>query len=203
MSVKREHITAVIVAGGKGRRLGGQDKGLVRYQGKALIEHVLTRIKPQLDTIIINANRNQDVYARYGFPVISDEMRDFQGPLAGFASAMKFVSTDYILTLPCDGPSLPADLVERMLKQLNPCAAQTDCIAVAHDGIRIQPVYALIPVSLLESLENFLASGERKIDLWYAKHKNMLVDFSDNKVAFLNINYKEQLVIKANSQRHE
>ncbi len=190
--IQTDNISAVILAGGKGRRLGGQDKGLVEYHGKPLIEHVLTRIKPQLDTIIINANRNQDIYTRYGFPVISDELSDFQGPLAGFASAMKYVKTDYILTLPCDGPALPVDLVQRMREQLNLCT-EDNCMTVAHDGKRIQPVYALIPVSLQHSLEHFLATGERKIDLWYAEQHIKLVDFSAEKDAFLNINTINQL----------
>ncbi len=191
--IQADNITAVILAGGKGRRLGGQDKGLVEYHGKPLIEQVLARIKPQLNTLVINANRNQDIYEHYGFPVISDDMTGFQGPLAGFASAMEYVKTDYILTLPCDGPLLPLDLVGRMLKKISHYPTQAHSLAVAHDGERIQPMYALIPVSLRQSLEKFLAKGERKIDLWYAGNETILVDFSDNKAAFLNINSQSQL----------
>lgn len=197
MRIDKQNITAVILAGGKGRRLEGQDKGLVVYKGKALIQHVIERIQSQVGAIIINANRNQETYASYGYPIISDEMSDFQGPLAGFATAMKSVQTDYIVTLPCDGPSPPLDLVSRMLSKLNEYADKnkdaSNCIAVAHDGEWLQPVHALIPVTLIGSLEQFLANGDRKIDLWYAKHELVQVDFSDQPDAFFNINKKEQL----------
>ncbi len=193
MRIDKENITAVILAGGKGRRLEGQDKGLVNYKGKALIQHVIERIQPQVGKIVINANRNQITYESYGYPIITDEMSDFQGPLAGFATAMNTVETDYIVTLPCDGPSLPLDLVSRMLAKLNTFSDISNCIAVAHDGEWLQPVHALIPIALIDSLEEFLANGDRKIDLWYAKHEVVLVDFSDQSNAFFNINKKEQL----------
>ncbi len=193
MRIDKKNITAVILAGGKGRRLEGQDKGLVIYKDKALIQHVIERIQPQVGSIMINANRNQETYASYGYPTISDEMSDFQGPLAGFATAMKTVKTDYIITLPCDGPSLPLGLVSRMLSKLNTFDDVSNCIAVAHDGEWLQPVHALIPVALIDSLEAFLANGDRKIDLWYAMHDLVQVDFSDQPNAFFNINKKEQL----------
>lgn len=189
MTISKSNITAVILAGGKGRRLGGQDKGLVQYKDKKLIEHVLDRIKPQVNSILINANRNQASYEQYGYTVINDDLSDFQGPLAGFATAMKIVETDYIITLPCDGPMLPKDLVSRLANKLedNP-----DSIAVAHDGERLQPVYALIPIKHIASLEHYMASGDRKIDLWYAQHNLITVDFSDQKSAFFNINTEKQ-----------
>ncbi len=191
--VKKQQVTGVILAGGKGRRLDGQDKGLVLYQGKALVEHVIDRIRPQVANIIINANRNQQTYKDLGYPVISDEMSNFQGPLAGIASAMKTVKTDYIITLPCDGPLLPENLVTKMLTTFNKSCPSSNGIAVAHDGIRMQPVHALIPTKLINSLEEFLLSDDRKVDHWYAKHNIVLVDFSDQADAFLNINKKEQL----------
>jgi len=193
MRIDKKNITAVILAGGKGQRLEGQDKGLVPYKGKTLIKHVIERLQPQVGNMVINANRNQEIYVDYGYPIISDEMSDFQGPLAGFATAMKMVKTDYIVTLPCDGPSLPLDLIQRMLTTLNTFNDASNCVAVAHDGERLQPVHALIPVTLIDSLEKFLANGDRKVDLWYAQHELVLVDFSDQPDAFFNINKKEQL----------
>ncbi len=184
-SPDKENITAVILAGGRGRRLGGQDKGLLELNGKPLIEHILDAVKPQVKTVIINANRNLDVYTDYTYPVVSDEMTDFQGPLAGFAAALSACNTDYIMTLPCDGPAVPADLANRLSKALIENEAE---LAVAHDGQRMQPVYALIPVSLLASLQKFLDAGDRKIDLWYAQHKVALTDFSDVMENFFNIN---------------
>jgi len=191
MTIDKNQITAVILAGGKGSRLGGQDKGLVNYQEKQLIQHVLDKIEPQVGHIIINANRNQDDYAKFNYPVISDELSDFQGPLAGFLTGMKTCKTDYILTLPCDGPDLPDDLVSRLVKELEDKKADNN-IVVAHDGKRLQPVHALIPTSLIESLEGFLANGDRKIDLWYEKHSMATADFSDKPDVFFNINTEEQ-----------
>ncbi len=187
MMIDKNQITAVILSGGKGSRLGGQDKGLVYYQNKLLIQHVLDKIIPQVGHIIINANRNQEKYATLGYPVISDELHDFQGPLAGFLTGMRSCKTDYILTLPCDGPDLPNDLVSRLINE-----AKENNIVVAHDGERLQPVYALIPTSLIKSLEDFLANGDRKIDLWYAQNPMAIADFSDKPEVFFNINTEEQ-----------
>lgn len=184
----RSNITAVILAGGRGRRLGGQDKGLVELDGKPLIEHILDAIASQVDRITINANRNQQSYANYGYPVINDNMADYQGPLAGFAAALSACNTDYIVTLPCDGPYVPANLVERLSNALIENNAD---LAVAHDGQRMQPVYALIPRSLLGSLQAFLDAGDRKIDLWYARHSTAQADFSDITETFFNINTAE------------
>jgi len=188
MTINKSHITAVILAGGKGRRLGGQDKGLVEYQGKKLIHHVLDKITPQVETVIINANRNQKNYAELGYQVISDEFSDFQGPLAGFAIAMQTCNTEFILTMPCDGPNLPDDYVSRLISVIK----NKETIVVAHDGERLQPVHALIPVSLIDSLLAFLNDGERKIDRWYAKHQMTTADFSDNPNVFFNVNTEEQ-----------
>lgn len=178
-------ITAVILAGGMGRRMGGLDKGQIPLNHKPLIEWVLEAIRPQVKTILINANRNHDAYARYGFPVLRDQLADYQGPLAGFAAGMQAATTSYIVTVPCDGPLLAPDLVQRLLQALQDQQAE---IAVAHDGERLQPVYALLPVRLLPSLNAFLDSGERKIDRWYTEHDIALVDFSDSPSTFLNIN---------------
>ncbi|MCP3690531.1 MAG: NTP transferase domain-containing protein, partial [Gammaproteobacteria bacterium] len=102
--ISHHDITAVILAGGRGRRMGGEDKGLIEFSGRALIETLIGKLKQQQVKVIINANRNHERYLIYGLPVISDELADFQGPLAGFATAMQKVETDYILTIPCDGP---------------------------------------------------------------------------------------------------
>jgi molybdopterin-guanine dinucleotide biosynthesis protein A len=181
-------ITAVILAGGKARRMGGEDKGLIDLDGRPLIEHVLERIRPQVTQVVINANRNLERYAAFGHPVISDTLSDFQGPLAGFLAVMQQIDSDFIVTLPCDGPCLPDNLVERLRQAQQTAGAD---IAVAHDGDRMQPVYALIATRLQPSLEAYLQSGERKIDWWYAKHHTVNVDFSDAPETFLNINTPE------------
>ena len=185
MIVQPAEVTAVILAGGRGRRMGGVDKGLVEINNLPLIEHALSAMSPQVGQLIINANRNIEEYQRYGFPVVSDTMADYQGPLAGFASTMAAAETDYIVTIPCDSPLLPADLVQRLVHALQNGDAE---LAVAHDGQRLQPVFALIRVSLLPGLLEFLRRGDRKIDLWYAQHKMAMADFSDIPETFLNIN---------------
>ena len=185
MSLQPTEITVVILAGGRGRRMGGKDKGLVKFNGSPLIKHVLSAVSTQAGQLIINANRNLEEYRRYGFPVVSDTMADYQGPLAGFASSMAAANTDFIVTIPCDSPLPPADLVQRLVDALQDEDAE---LAVAHDGNRLQPVFALIKVSLLPSLQEFLRRGDRKIDLWYAQHKMAKADFSDIPETFLNIN---------------
>lgn len=188
MTISKSQITAVILAGGKGRRLGGQDKGLVDYQGKPLIQHVLDKITPQVDSVLINANRNHEKYAAFGHSLITDVLSDFQGPLAGFATSMQASKTEYILTMPCDGPNLPDDYVARLMATTD----DEETIVVSHDGERLQPVHALIPVSLIDSLLVFLESGNRKIDLWYAQNNMAMADFSDKPEVFFNVNTEEQ-----------
>ena len=185
MPIDRNQITAVILAGGKGRRMGGQDKGLVELDGRPLIKHVLAIIAPQVGTVIVNANRNLDRYAGFGYPVVRDDLQDFQGPLAGFAAAMAVANTPFIITLPCDGPLLPVDYVKTMAGVLESEQAE---LAVAHSGDRLQPVYALLPCSLRPSLEKYLKKGDRKIDIWYQTHRVALADFSHCPQAFRNIN---------------
>lgn len=187
-------ITAVVLAGGRARRMGGQDKGLVEVNGRPMVDHVLAILKPQAGAIVINANRSLDRYARYGYPVVSDELSNFQGPLAGIASCMGHVATPYILTAPCDSPLLPPDLGPRLYEAF--IEAQAD-IAVAHDGARMQPVFSLLNRELRASLFTFLSEGERKIDRWFARHKVALADFADRPDVFLNINTPQERAVLA------
>ena len=189
-------VTAVILAGGKGSRLQGRDKGLLYWQQHRIIDTLLHQVAPHVAEVLINANRNRSIYATYGYPVISDTMADFQGPLAGFASAMTQASYSHILTLPCDGPLITSEYVKRMcrtLPQLSPTK-----IAVAHDGKQLQPIHALIPVTLLDHLQNFLKSGERKTKLWYTQHEILPIDFTDKPELFTNINTPAQLATLQN-----
>lgn len=185
MTISIDDITAVILAGGQGRRMGGQDKGLLEFEGRPLIETLVAALRQQLSTIVINANRNIESYRDYGLPVISDRLEDYQGPLAGFASVMRQVDSEFILTLPCDGPWLADDYVARFIESQRSSGAP---ICVAFDGERLQPVHALIRRDLCDSLEHYLQSGERKIDRWYAMHDFVKTDFSDCPQMFLNIN---------------
>jgi molybdenum cofactor guanylyltransferase len=188
MNMTRDDITAIILAGGKGRRMGGLDKGLIEYQGRLLVAHVIERLQPQVGPMLINANRNPEEYQRYGFPVIADSLPDYQGPLAGFIAGLQAANTDVVLVVPCDGPHLPHDLVSRMTKALQ---RENADISVAHDGKRLQPVYALMSRGVLPSLQACIQSGHRRVDAWYASEKTALADFSDTPESFFNINYPE------------
>ncbi len=189
MAPAASQVTGVVLAGGRGRRMGGNDKGLVELAGRPLIEHVLEGLRPQVGALLINVNRNHETYATYGERLVDDALTGFQGPLAGFAAAMQAADTPWILTVPCDGPLLPPDLLSRLSTALEGDDAE---LAVAHDGERLQPVYALLPVSLYPSLTRFLDAGDRKIDLWYARHRMARADFSDCPDLFNNINTPEQ-----------
>ena len=184
-------VTGVILAGGQARRMGGDDKGLILFNHKPLIAHVIAILKPQVDTIVINANRNIDQYQTFKYPVISDSLANFCGPLAGMLSAMQTVDTDYILTVPCDSPNISSQLRQRMMETL---LIERADIAVAHNGERLQPVFCLIPCRLQTDLETYLQQGGRKIDTWLANHAMAIVDFSDQADSFINVNHPEDLV---------
>ncbi len=170
--------------------MGGGDKGLLRLSGKPLIEYVLERLAPQVNAIIINANRHQTRYGSYGYPVVADKLHDYQGPLAGMMSSMQEVETEYMVSAPCDSPFIPEELVSRLLDGLKIQKAQ---ISVAHSGERMQPVFALMKTDLLDSMRHFLDDGQRKIDRWFAQHKLAVTDFSDKPLAFSNINHPHEL----------
>jgi molybdopterin-guanine dinucleotide biosynthesis protein A len=184
-------ITGVILAGGLGRRMGGVDKGLVDLAGRPLIEWVLDALAPQVGALIINANRHREIYAGYGVPVIADSVPGFNGPLAGILSAMRTARTDWILTVPCDGPLLPPDLAIRLVAALVSCGAST---ATVTDGERIHPVYTLLPVSLERALSVELSAGMRKVGDWVDRQRPALADFSDRPRALSNLNAPDDVV---------
>ncbi len=182
----RQDITGVVLAGGRARRMGGEDKGLIRVDGEAMVVHALRGLAPQVGTLLVNANRNQERYAELGgCDVIADADGDYAGPLAGMASAMGRATTRYILTVPCDSPLLAAHLGERLFGALLADDAE---ISVAHDGTRMQPVFALLECALGQSIVDYLASGGRKIDAWYAQRRLAIADLSADPDMFLNIN---------------
>jgi len=178
-------VTGVILAGGRGQRLGGEDKGWVEVAGRPLIVQVLEALGPQVDALLINANRSRDRYLGLGFPVIDDALEGFQGPLSGIASALSAAATPLVLVVPCDGPRLPPDLARRLRRALLDADAE---IAVAHDGAQLQPTHALLRRELHPNLRASLEAGERAVHRWYAQHKSVTVDFSDWREAFRNVN---------------
>jgi molybdopterin-guanine dinucleotide biosynthesis protein A len=181
----RDQVTGLILAGGRATRMGGEDKGLVPVSGRPMIAWVIDALRPQVANVLVNANRNHERYGEFGCPVIDDGDSDFRGPLAGMASAMRAARTPYIAVMPCDSPLIGGELVAR----LHAAAVSSGSpIAAAHDGDRLQPVFALLARDLLDDLAGYLDDGERKIDRWYARHGYVSVDFSDVAESFANIN---------------
>src|ERR1700687_540467 len=183
-------ITGVVLAGGQGSRMGGVDKGLQPFRGKPMVAHAIERLAGQVDELLINANRNAEAYANLGYRVIADEIEGFAGPLAGFERGLAHASGALVVTVPCDSPFLPADLVAPLRQGLESADAE---LAVARTGAQAHPVFCLMRRSVRGSLRQFLARGERKIDRWYSVLKVVEVPFDDEPDAFLNINTREEL----------
>ncbi|MGZ5032311.1 MAG: molybdenum cofactor guanylyltransferase MobA [Usitatibacter sp.] len=183
-------VTGVVLAGGQGSRMGGVDKGLQPFRGKPMVAHAIERLAAQVDEVLINANRNPEAYAQFGHRVIADEIEGFAGPLAGFERGLAHARGELVVTVPCDSPFLPADLVARLRAALESSHAD---LAVAKTGVQAHPVFSLMRREVLPSLQRFLSSGERKIDRWYSELKVVEVAFDEEPDAFLNINTREEL----------
>jgi len=182
-------VTGLILAGGRGRRMGGEDKGLLPLGQRPALEYLIEALATQTDALLISANRNIDQYRRYGYPVVRDAQADFAGPLAGLLAALRHCRTDYLLCVPCDAPLLAPDYAARMRAALQASAAAA---CVAHDGEREQPVHLLLASSLATGLERFLASGQRKVLDWLHTLHPAQADFSDHPEQFWNMNTPEQ-----------
>lgn len=186
----RAQMTGVLLAGGLGRRMGGVDKGLQNLNGQTLAAQVVARFAPQVDCLLINANRNAERYAALGYPVVADAIPDFAGPLAGLHAALSAATTPLIATVPCDSPFLPVDLVSRLFSALTDAQAE---IAVAQTGNQAHPVFCLCRRDVLPHLTAYLASGQRRFEGWYATLNAVMVPFDDQPEAFENINSPEEL----------
>jgi molybdenum cofactor guanylyltransferase len=183
-------ITGLILAGGLGRRIGERDKGLVEFRGKAMIAHILERFAPQVDELLINANRNIESYAQFGQRVVGDTIEGHAGPLAGLEAGLTYARHDLLASVPCDAPRLATDLVVRLYQALQ--AEQAD-VAVAKTGTQVHAVFCLVRRSAHQHLRNFLAAGGRKVDAWYASLRFAEVGFDDEADAFANINTLDEL----------
>ncbi len=183
-------VTGIVLAGGLGRRMGGVDKGLVELDGRPMVAHVIARLGSQVATILVNANQNAERYAALGHPVVPDAVGGFAGPLAGLHAGLMHTRTPYAVTVPCDSPFLPHDLVARLADGLLHNAAQ---LAVARTFEQAHPVFALVRADVLPHLAAFLSAGGRKIDAWYATLRVVEVAFDDCADAFRNINTRDEL----------
>lgn len=193
-----DDVTGVILAGGRGTRMGGADKGLQNFRGTSLALHTLMRLAPQVGGVMVNANRNLAAYESFGVPVWPDSLSDFPGPLAGFLTGLEHCETPYLVTVPCDTPLFPRDLVERLAQALERDDAEIAMAAAPEeDGqLRAQPVFSLLRRELMESLVRFTHEGGRKIDAWTGQHRTVVVPFNrpgDDASAFFNANTLAEL----------
>ena len=194
MTIAHADVTGVVLAGGQGRRMGGVDKGLVDLAGTPMVAHVLARLAPQVGDVLINANQNLDRYRAFGQPVVEDAVGGFAGPLAGLHAGLARAGGELVVTVPCDSPFLPLDLVHRLRAALDRESAQ---LAVAKTFDQPHPVFALVRRDVLPNLAAFLAAGGRKIDAWYAALRIVEVAFDDEADAFRNINTADELAAAA------
>ena len=201
-TIAPQEITGLILAGGRGSRMGGVDKGLQNFNGIPLALHTLMRLGPQVESVMVNANRNLSAYESFGASVWPDASADFAGPLSGFLVGLERAETPYVLTVPCDTPRLPLDLAERLAKALVREDAEIAMAAAPETDdqgdiqVRTQPVFCLLKIELSESLVKFTHSGGRKIDAWTAQHKTVVVPFDaegDDPLAFANVNTLTEL----------
>jgi molybdenum cofactor guanylyltransferase len=191
--IARADITGLVLAGGRGSRMGGVDKGLQPHAGTTLAQHALQRLATQVGPLRINANRHAEVYAAMGVPVCADALPDYAGPLAGFMAGLAVCETPYLVTVPCDSPLFPLDLVDRLAQALVEADADIAMAATLEDGVQqVQPVFCLLKTSLRDSLAAFTHSGQRKIDRWTALHRCVEVRFDDAH-AFFNANTLDEL----------
>jgi molybdopterin-guanine dinucleotide biosynthesis protein A len=183
-------VTGVILAGGLARRMNNQDKGLVKYKGRPMVSYALAALGAVADQTLINANRNREQYEKFGLPVVADQTDSFDGPLAGVLSAMIHTDADVLIVMPCDSPLIKAEHLQKLLAT----RAENDAdVAAAFDGERLHPVFLAIKTSLKTSLQDYLASGQRRIDCWLEQQKMVKADFSNEPEIFVNINTLTQL----------
>ena len=183
-------VTGVILAGGLARRMNNQDKGLVNYKGRPMVSYAIAAVTAVADESIINANRNREQYQTFGLPVVADQTSSFDGPLAGILAAMIYTDADVLVVVPCDSPLIRAEHLQKLLAT----RAENDAeVAVAFDGERLHPVFLAIKTSLKTSLQDYLASGQRKIGHWLEQQKMVKADFSNEPEIFVNINTLTEL----------
>jgi molybdopterin-guanine dinucleotide biosynthesis protein A len=201
----RPSITGLVLAGGRGRRMGGIDKGLQPWRGQPLVDHAIARLAPQVSAVMISANRNIEAYGERGCAVVADEAQDYQGPLGGILAGLRAVRTPWLAIVPCDAPLLPADLVARFCKSVavaasegvGPSPAYEGAVAqrdVEGNGPRIEPVVCLLPADVADDLARYLHAGGRKVEPWLLCHaRPVSFDRAEDRGAFANFNSLDDL----------
>ena len=185
----REAITGLILAGGRGRRLGGVDKGLQPWRGQPLVDHALARLAPQVREVMISANRNAALYATRTARVLADASDDFPGPLAGILAGLRAASTPWVAVVPCDSPQLPLDLVARLAAGIGDSQGAVVQRDHGRDGMRLEPVCCVLSTALADDLARYLAEDGRRVQAWVARHATaVLFDRPDDAAAFANVN---------------
>ena len=190
MSISLDDITGVILAGGMGRRMGGVDKGLRNFKSAPMALHAMMRLNGQVSSLCINANRNIGVYEGFGAEVVCDIQPDYAGPLAGMHAALSHTNVQFLVTVPCDVPLFPLNLVAKLSEPFEQNVGLM--LTVAATQGRHHPVFCMMRSELLPSMEEFLRKGGRKIDAWYANIPHQAVEF-DDEAAFHNVNTIEEL----------
>ena len=188
--IKQSNVTGVILAGGLARRMNNQDKGLLIYKNRPMISYAIEALKSITDQTIINANRNKEAYQAFGLPVIADQTDSFDGPLAGILTAMINSNSNTLLVVPCDSPLIKATHLQKLLTTLKEYKAD---VAVASDGKRLHPVFLAINTSLKDNLQEFLNSGQRKVEKWLEQQNKVITDFSETPDIFTNVNTLSEL----------
>jgi molybdenum cofactor guanylyltransferase len=197
MSIDPQDITGLVLAGGRGSRMGGVDKGLQNFLGLPLALHAVMRLGPQVGSLMVNANRNLAAYESMGVPVWPDTATDFPGPLAGFLAGLERCETGYLVTVPCDSPQFPVDLVARLAAAMQSEGADL-AMAVTREAdgtLQPHPVFCLMKTGLMESLVVFMAGGQRRIDRWTGQHRcaQVLFDRDGDAAGFFNANTLDEL----------
>jgi molybdopterin-guanine dinucleotide biosynthesis protein A len=185
-------VAGVILAGGRARRMNNRNKGLVNFKGRPMISYAIAAMAPVVDYVLINANRDIDQYRQFGWPVISDQTDNFDGPLAGILTAMIHADADILLVIPCDSPLIKT---EHLRKLLLTCSENNADVAVAFDGTRLHPVILAVRAGLQASLRDYLAGGQHKVTDWLAKQNLVQVDFSNEPEIFCNVNTMTELSV--------
>ncbi|VAW94556.1 Molybdenum cofactor guanylyltransferase [hydrothermal vent metagenome] len=184
------NTSGLILAGGRGQRFNNQDKGFIPFQGKTLAEHAIARLAPQVNTVLVSANRHLDDYQKLEATCVQDIFSDYPGPLAGVHAALKHTELDWLVSVACDTPCFPTDYVKKLSAALS---QSSSLIAVAKSNSRLQNVFMLVHKTLFRSLDKFIRNGERKAQIWLEQHNPVIVDFNKPAHAFYNINTPEDL----------